>query len=288
MRFLASLYNEKGRALLDKEEYQEAEKEFRRATNLAPNWSVPWFNLGLLYKQQRQWAASLACNQHATQLQPTDKDAWWNLGIAATAVRNWEEARRAWTSYGIELSAGEGPIEMNLGSTPIRLNPRTHGEVVWCLRIDPARAVVNSVPLPTSKHAFGDMVLHDGAPNGYREREGREVPIFDELELLELSEYGTYEAKLALNSSEDIEVLTELAGQRKLAVEDWATLGSLCKSCSEGRPHDRHEIEPVPIDRPVRMALAAPSEQSARSLFDAWGGERAGCRLMELECVFSR
>ncbi len=140
MRFLASLHNGKGNVLLDKD-YQEAEKQFRRANSLAPKWSVPWFNLGLLYKKQGQWAECLACNQHATQLQPNDKAAWWNLGIAATALGNWTVARQAWAAYGIELPTGAGPVEMKLGPTPIRLNPKTDGEVVWCLRIDPHEAL---------------------------------------------------------------------------------------------------------------------------------------------------
>ncbi|MBI1879417.1 MAG: tetratricopeptide repeat protein [Chloroflexi bacterium] len=288
MKFFASEeYNEAGRKLLDEGNYQEAEKLLLKATRAAPDSPVPWYNLGLVYKRQKRWAESLKCNQRATQLEPNDQAAWWNLGIAATGLGDWDEARRAWTAFGIRLPAGEGPIVMSLGPTPIRLNPMGNGEVVWCLRIDPARAIIKNIPLPASGHCFGDVLLHDGAPNGYRMFQGQEVPVFDELEILELSEYRTYEIKVLFRSLEDIEVLTELATQQELAVEDWATIRNLCKLCSEGRPHQHHQIESPSIDKPIRLGIAARNELEAQKLFEMWVNERSGCRLLEIECIYS-
>jgi hypothetical protein len=219
-------------------------------------------------------------------LDPDDQAAWWNLGIAATALGHWPEARQAWTAFGIELPAGDGPIEMKLGLTPIRLNPDSNGEVVWCQRIDPARAIIKNVPLPASSHCFGDLLLHDGEPKGYRVFRGQDVPVFDELELLKPSGYQTYGVSVSFRSLEDIEVLMEMAARSELLVEDWATIRNLCKLCSEGKPHERHEVEAVSIEKPVQLGAAARNETELQRLFERWSAERSGCQITDMKSLF--
>src|SRR5687768_3558739 len=114
MKVLAIRHNDAARKLMDKGNLKGAEREFVKAAELAPSWSVPWYNLGLVYKRQRRWQKALECNQRATKLDPADQAAWWNLGIAATAVGNWSEARRAWRAYGVDLPPGDTPPEMEL------------------------------------------------------------------------------------------------------------------------------------------------------------------------------
>lgn len=184
MNLLANRHNEIGRKLLEEGALQEAEASFRKAIDVVPNWSVPWYNLGLVYKQQRKWSESLECNQRATQLNSKDKAAWWNLGIAATALGKWSLARYAWKSFGINVPEGDDELIISLAPVPIRLDLNNTREVVWCSRIDPARAIVQSVPLPSSQHRYGDLVLHDGAPHGYRVIRGKQIPVFDEIQLL--------------------------------------------------------------------------------------------------------
>ena len=74
-------------------------------------------------KRQRRWPQSLVCNLQAAHLDPSDEAAWWNAGIAATALGEWETTRLAWVAFGIDLPPGDGEISMQLGPTPIRLNP---------------------------------------------------------------------------------------------------------------------------------------------------------------------
>ncbi len=118
----------------------------------------------------------------AAELDPKNEPAWWNLGIAATALGDWAAAQRAWAGYGIVIPRGEGPLEMGLGAVPIRIDPNGKPEVVWCARLDPARARIASVPFPESGRGCGDVLLTDGAPRGYREYRGRQVPVLNELE----------------------------------------------------------------------------------------------------------
>ena len=275
--------NERALELEEESAAEEAERLYREAVRLAPGFSWPWFNLGLLLKRQRRWPESLDANRRAAELDPEDETAWWNLGIAATAVGDWATARAAWTGFGFTLPEGEGPIEdMGFGLTPIRLDPEGEGEVVWCWRLDPARAVVESVPLPESGRRHGDLLLHDGEPRGARHRsDGSEVPVFDELGLLAPSSFGTYAALVEAPSEEDLEALADAASEAGLGFEDWSTIRMICRQCSLGVPH---EHQPRPQDEhwnPERtVALAARSEAEVHELLDAWEADGEG-RLVE-------
>src|SRR5215213_4307529 len=153
---LAEQLNNEGQQLRDDGDVAGAEAAYRAAASAAPEWSAPVYNLGLLYKYEGRWHESLLFNQQAATLAPDDEASWWNLGIAATALGDWNEARRAWTACGIEVPLGDGAPEFDWGSTPVRLDPNGEAEVVWARRIDPARARIVSVPLPTSPFHWGD------------------------------------------------------------------------------------------------------------------------------------
>lgn len=276
----AERWNEAGRVLADEGRASEAVSAYRSAIEAAPDWSVPWYNLGLVHKYEGDWESSLACNRRAAELAPADEAAWWNLGIAATALGRWEDARAAWRACGIEVPAGEGPIEMNLGMVPVRLAPAGAAEVVWCERLDPARAVVRNVPLPASGRRWGDLVLHDGAVNGYRKVGEREYGVFDELALLEASSFRTFEILLEALSEEDQERLLGSAEDMGAAAENWSrSIRYLCRQCSEGRPHARHDAE-LQEDRPeLGFGVAARDEDHLARVLSEWAGMVGGERV---------
>src|ERR1700704_3259825 len=197
MREKAERLNQEAIDLEEEGRLDEAIAKYEAAIEAAPEWAAPWFNLGLLYKRRRHWEVSLRCNWKATELAADDMAGWWNLGIAATALDDWATARAAWKGAGLKIPEGEGPIELDWGLVPIRLRPVDVGEVVWSRRIDPARAIVDSVPLPESGRRWRDLVLHDGVPNGYRKLGEQEVPVFDEIELLAASPFSTFVAQVS-------------------------------------------------------------------------------------------
>lgn len=242
----AGSLNDLGNDLKDEGRFAEAERAYQAAIEAAPLWSVPWYNLGLPHKILRQWADSARCNQRAVELDPADGDAWWNLGIAATARADWALARRAWQNCGIEMSDGADEPRLNFGPVPIRLNAASEGEVVWCDRIDPARAIIRNIPLPSSGHREGDLLLHDGAPNGYRVWNDRDYPVFDALQVLLPSERNTYEARVAVAEQAGLVALEELAGSFGIPMEDWETMSWVCKQCSEGTRTPSTIIPPAP------------------------------------------
>jgi tetratricopeptide (TPR) repeat protein len=270
----------------------EAISEYSRACGLDPNWSVPFYNLGLVYKYAREWELSLRQNQRATELDVRDVAARWNLGIAATALGRWDVARSAWRGAGVSLPDGEGPVDYPCGRSPIRLNPEAKGEVVWADRLDPARALIKSIPLPDSGFRFGDVVLNDGAPKGYRKLDGVDVPVFDCLDILQPSSFSTCVAEISLgqglvdSDQSPIDLLVELANERQLAVEDWTkNLRTLCKACSEGRPDEDHEHvhERSDTGGSHRIAIAILQVEQARALLDDWILRSGGATITAFE-----
>ena len=276
--------NDRGREALASERYEEAARYFRQAVAEAPEWSVPHYNLGLSYKNTRDWQACRDANLTAFQLDPEDEATMWNLAISAVAISDWESAGKAFQAIGLQLPDGPPPWDFRLGLVPIRLSPDEHPEVVWCHRLDPVRGKVANVPLPDCERRFGDIVLNDGEPRGYRQLRGREVPVFNELKLLEASDYGTFEALLHLKSPSTLEGLLGSFEEQMMYAENWTdSIRMLCRACSEGTPHEEHdtELQNEELDDVIRVGVAAEDEDKVRKVFDAW----TGGQLLKLERV---
>lgn len=283
MKFFAERHNRRAIELEESGNRSEAVLFYQKAINSDKLWSAPWYNLGLLYKRECNWSGSFECNLKAVALNPSDEDAWWNLGIAATAMGNWPEARRAWLACGIPLDEEDGPVELNFGPTPVRLNHDGDREVVWCDRIDPARAVIRSVPMPESGHRYGDMLLHDGEPQGYRILDGREIPVFNELQLLHPSEFGTYLIHLAGLDEFEIDELIETLGDSGIPAEDWSSnLRVICRACSEGLPPGVDHTHQKDATEPHRIGAAAKSEASLNRILTSWLAKHPQAEVIEV------
>ena len=265
----AARLNEEGRRLRDEGDVAGAESAYRQAMELDTEWSAPVYNLALLYKYQGRWKESLELNRQAVEMSPDDQAGWWNLGIAATALSKWEEARQAWSMCGLNPPPGTDAPEFNFGLTPVRLDPESDAEVVWAHRIDPARARIANVPLPTSRFRWGDVVLTDGAVEGEREYGGKSYPVFNVLERLVPSELETFVIELATADDAAIAELERIADERGVAAENWGThTRILCRDCSYGRPHELAGED----DRPAHphCGLAAHDASEAGEIINEW------------------
>ncbi|HWG42355.1 MAG TPA: tetratricopeptide repeat protein [Gemmataceae bacterium] len=281
----ATVLNQRAARLEKRGRRRDAVSLYKKAIALAPDWPIPLYNLGLLFKRQRRWKPSLRYNRLATLMDPDNEAAWWNLGIAATALGRWRLARRAWRGFGIAMPRGEGPIDFPCGVCPIRLHPDGNAEVVWAHRLDPARAVLVSIPFPESGYRWGDMVLNDGAPNGYRTYKGEQVAVLDALELLEPSPFGTYIARVQLPAEDKhAEDLAHLAAELEGSAEDWTTsVRILCRACSEGRAHETHDTEAAPPDGVHLIGIAARDREHATKILHIWESGRSGVLVESLE-----
>jgi tetratricopeptide (TPR) repeat protein len=237
-----------------------------------PNDAAAWYDLGLAHKYLRHWRESADANLRALELESEPGDpAWWNLGIAATALRDWELARRAWRGYGIDdpnLGEGSAPIELHWNINPVRIRSAdgSAGEVVWGRRLCPARIKIESIPFPVSEHRWGDVVLHDGAPNGERTSGEITYPVFDEIERWSPSEIPTLRADVQCKREDDAVALLDAFRDALFEAEDWSTnVRRLCKACSEGRPESHEHSFPEGGEQRV-FGIAAPPALALRVL----------------------
>ena len=265
---LAAKLNEQGRRLSDEGDVTGAESAYREALRVSPEWSVPAYNLGLLFKVAQRWEESLVFNQLAARLAPDDQASWWNLGIAATALGNWPEARRAWKACGTIPPEGDGPPDFGWGATPVRLDPETSGEVVWARRLDPARAQIENIPLQTSRYGGRDIVLIDGAVDGERIVGGRAYPVFNVLTRLEGSSYRKFIIELATIDPDAVDSLEKCATEQGGSSENWGTATRiLCEACSKGAVHQHAESESAAHPH---CGLAARDHAHASDIIEAW------------------
>jgi tetratricopeptide (TPR) repeat protein len=274
---VASLCNEAANTSKNGGRYFSSALLYRLSIMFQPNWSVPWYNLGLQYKYAGNWTRSLDCNRRAAELTPDDQASWWNLGIAATALSDWEEARRAWAQVGVSLEPGSGEALMAPMTGCVRLDPQGAAEVVWGSRIDPARMIVLNVPLPQSGHRYHDVVINDGAQEGTRLSDGHEYPVFDGLGIWKKSTYSTFETTIVFPNDDAKSRLQSFCDERDIGCEDWRTIRTLCRQCSLGNP-DRHAC----VDRPVsegrsRFGFGARSREELLSVLDHWVTICSGC-----------
>jgi tetratricopeptide (TPR) repeat protein len=264
---------EKARELTEEGNEKEAIEIYNQLIKDVPNWSVPYYNLGLIYKYQNDWQKSFYLNLKSTELNSDDDSSWWNLGIAATALKNWRIVRTAWNQFGLNLEINDEEVNTGKWHTPIRLNPDSDAEVVWAVRIDPARAIVKSIPLPQCKHRYGDLILNDGAPVGTRMVDGQEYSVFNELELLEKSNYKTFSVIVFTEEDKHRDKLFELLDDYEFPHENWtSTIRILCKQCSEGTPHDVHDkkLEENVKEGECHIGIASKDLQSIEEVLDKW------------------
>lgn len=284
---IANRLNERGARASDRGASDRATRYYTWASKLDPEWSVPWYNLGLQSKYVGDWEASYRYNQRASSLNQDDEAAWWNLGIAATALSDWREARRAWARLGIDVPAGEGECEGPIFEACVRIDPAGCGEVVWGEPIDPARFIVLNVPLPESGRRFRDILLNDGAVNGTRLKNDVEVPVFDELAVWRPSQYSTFEVVLEGASNGAEAALIELCHEYELGIEDWSTIRLICAECSGGNlgPHDcKRGSSGSPRSA---YAIAARSESDLRRAVQDWEAVARDRRCLNVAVVLS-
>ena len=263
-------------AAFDRGALEEARRLFLELVDREPSVAVYHYMLGLVHKYQRQWQPCIDHNLRAIALADPDADLQanrWNIAIAASALGHWALAREQWIAAGIDIAAGDAPLDDDRGVVSVRLNPWSDGETLYANRIGLARARLRNVPLPESGYRYGDLVLVDGAKTGERQYGDTTVPVFNALQRLVPSEFITYAVRVDCASEADRDALEESTSEAIGCVEDWTrSMSYLCVACSYGQPHAH--VEQATSDqawtRERHFGIAARSPEAVEALLDAW------------------
>jgi Tfp pilus assembly protein PilF len=106
----ADVYNDRGYVLLGAKRYKDAEKSFRKATEIGSK-SLYWCNLGIaqLKLNRRDEAAKVIAK--ALEIEPDMKEANFYMGEISAAAHNWPDAKKYYAkavdAYGAEAPLGK-------------------------------------------------------------------------------------------------------------------------------------------------------------------------------------
>ncbi|MBL0743876.1 tetratricopeptide repeat protein [Chryseolinea lacunae] len=262
---------DKALATSDRGNQEEAIVLYEKILAEKEDWAIVHYNLGLIYKYQNTWDKSYYHNKRAVALESDNAGAHWNLGIAATMLKDWKLARQCWNFFGMKYELIDEDTAGNVGDSPVRIDPSNKAEVVWARRICPARAVILNIPCFAPKHRFRDMILNDGAPNGYRMSDGVKYPVFDELQHLEQSRYQTFSLKCRVLSESQYKDLEGRCKAVDIEIQNWTTtVRLLCRKCSEGTPHEKHDEDLKKDVDEFLIGIASTSEELLSRTLETW------------------
>ena len=241
-----------------------AVKLYKRIIRLERSWSIPYRQLGAIYKKRQEWKACLHYHKKFLARDSSDRQAWWNLGIAASALNKWRIARNVWNKFGL------APTEA--ASQCIQLKTNNKFELFWVDTLDPARGQIKNIPFPASDRRYGDIILFDNQIVGYNVLNNKKMPIYPELGLYKRSVYRTWSCFLVGATLDDIKALERLCLDAALGFEVWS---------NASRAFSPQFVDSLPeyysssqmIDSPeqgIIVALAGKREKAIISTLNSW------------------
>lgn len=199
-----------------------AVKLYKKVVRLAPRWAEPYHFLCRFYRKRKEWKPSLYYSQKAVTYNPEDKTAFQILAIAATALNKWRIARIAWNRLGFNFKENNKILKLNLGFIPVCINAEHKPEIVWAQQIGPARAIIESIPQPSSGKRYKEEILIDNNPIAYRVFQGKRLPVYEELESIHLSSFKTYAVILETSNQNHVDTLISLSENVAVGFDNWS------------------------------------------------------------------
>lgn len=249
-----------------------AVKLFKKVIRLAPDWVEPYLKLSVLYKDRADWKTCLHYTHMSLQFDPESIQAWTNLGLAYTAQKKWKAARQAWNQLGYGFRETDRSTDFDLGTVALCLNPRTQPEVVWARQLDPARAVVLSIPQPGTGHRYLDTILFDPSAPGAQVLGARKRPAYNELQILRSSPFKTFTVELLDVTEGQIDTLARLCGDEGVGFDNWSAATHLFLPPGNREQPEFH-LHPFPKEAGPRLAtvaLAAKTQRPLQQILKNW------------------
>ena len=155
------------------------------------------FHLGVCAKLSGDWTLASESFAEVRRPHPNDPATLWNVGLVAVAERRWIDAREAWVALGFTLPDGEGDYASAGELSPVRLScrsssgeslsdraqtalspaPKVNTEVLWGVRLCPARVQLTGIPYHHPRYRCGDVLLIDGVKAGEVSYQGQSFPV---------------------------------------------------------------------------------------------------------------
>ncbi len=255
------------RQFMEARDVYNAAKLLRRIIKLAPDWWEPHAELAELYKWQGEWKAMMHFAKRAVALHAGNPAAWRNLGIAATALKKGRIAQTVWNKFGISTGKTDPRAIVAL-----RVPCGKQFEILWAHPLDPARALITSIPHPASGRRYHDVLLFDFNPCGYTVSGRRRYPVFDQLGVVRHSPFKTYSCTVETTDKKALRLLDKLCRQGALGFENWTNATRAMPFQSENALPEFYgaDILPPASSGESLVAIAAQRKQDVQAVLRDW------------------
>lgn len=279
---LGYLHVAAGNARRLRREHDEALPHLKKAIELCPERGGFWFNLGLLHKAKLELADALAAFERAHELLGPEKGVLWNLAICATGTGEGERAVKALRALGHKAELSESGMPFVDGLPPVQVRVATVGsghraseqvpdrsvtfELLWVTPLSPCHGVVSSAAYRVASVDYGDVVLWDAVPIGVAEIDGRPVPRFPILAVLQAGGEHRFRYVALQHSEGDVQKLGEKlpAGTRLFVHAE--RIEHLCARCASGEHMHKHQHTEPEAHRVVYGKLVAEATVDLKAL----------------------
>ena len=242
-----------------------AVKICKKLVRTQPDWSKPYVQLGAIYKDRADWKTCLHYTLKALQFDPENSQALLNLGLAYTAQKKWKAARQIWNRLGYDFKETDRAPDFDLGLVAIYYPFDKQTEVLWARRIDPARAVILSIPQPGAGRRYGDTVLFDPGAEAAQAAGTKKHRAYRELQILKSSAFKTFTVELPETTLGHLDTLAKLCAEEGIGFDNWSAAAQLYLPPSK-RENPEFHLHPFPREAAPHTAIVALASKNQRTL----------------------
>jgi hypothetical protein len=234
---------------------QAALDAMNRAIDLDPRSAELCYKIGLLHKWRGRWAEGVEANRRALTLGSDTEAVRWNLAICATGLGDLDTVMDMSKHLGLSVSRGDdglpfgrfAPVQVRISSLGQGIDPQAHipgthanFENVWIERRGICHGAIVSATYHDLCADYGDVVLFDGAPVGYRVDGQSRVPRFPLLQKIRDGAYRRYRFAAVQTKGGAVKALEpRFPHGTDVYVHDEQVRWT-CEDCARGEEHIDH------------------------------------------------
>jgi len=189
---------------------------FNEMLELDPDADAARARLCEIAGKQRRWEDALALSETLVERhEPGPHD--WDRIVAATALGRWDIVRAGAVRLGMEVEAGDAPIDEHWGGAWIRT---ARGQCYWATRTGPVTARIETISGDREeRERQDDVVLFDPDPVDRDETDERTLFTYRELDVLHPGERRAFTIDAVHPGSEALQKLVDTLGDISLRLQ---------------------------------------------------------------------